>query len=53
MASLWSMIEVLQVIVFVSLFENLKIPVNAQTMNKSLIQVFTYDIINTQQWFDP
>ena len=22
-------------------------------MNKSLIQVVTFDIINTQQWFDP
>lgn len=36
MGSLWSMVEVMQIIVFVPLFETLKFPVNAQIMNKSL-----------------
>ena len=37
LASMWSMVEVIQIIVFVPTFEKLKFPVNAQTMNRSLI----------------
>ena len=53
MASMWSMLEVVQIIVFVPLFVRLKFPANAQTLNQSLIQVVTFDIVNTKQWIDP
>ena len=42
-----------QLVVFAPLFQNLKFPNNASAMNKELISVADFDIINTPEWIDP
>ena len=53
MNQLWSALNVVQIVVFMPMFERLKFPSNAVTMNQSLITVATFDIIKTEEWIDP
>ena len=53
MNQLWSALNAVQIVVFAPMFERLKFPSNAVTMNRSMIAVATFDIINTEEWIDP
>ena len=53
MNSLWSLLNSVQLVVFAPLFQNLKFPNNANAMNKELVSVAGFDIINTPEWVDP
>jgi hypothetical protein len=35
------------------MYEGVKFPVNALLMNQALVQIATFDLINTADWIDP
>ena len=49
----WSMLNSLQASVRAPMYENLKIPANAMMLTRILIQVASFDLINTAEWIDP
>ena len=46
---LWSLLNSMQIVVFLPLFELLKFPSNAAAMNRSVALVANFDIVNTQE----
>ena len=42
----------MQVVVYAPMFEKLKFPNNASTLNGHFIKVASFDIINTPEWID-
>ena len=53
MNSLWSALNAVQIIVYLPMFERLKFPNNALEMNRRLIKVAGFDLVNTGEWVDP
>ena len=53
MNSLWSALNAVQIIVYLPMFERLKFPNNASEMNRRLIKVAGFDLVNTGEWVDP
>ena len=49
---LWSLLNSVQVIVYAPMFEDLKFPNNASSLNGNFIKVASFDIINTPEWID-
>ena len=52
MNSLWSLLNNVQVVVFVPMFAALKFPNNASALNRQLISVANFEVINTSEWVD-
>lgn len=53
MNSLWSALNAVQIIVYLPMFERLKFPNNASKLNKNLIKIAGFDLVNTGEWVDP
>ena len=53
MSSLWSALNVIQIIVYLPMFKLLKFPNNASEMNKGLFKVAGLDLIDTGKYLDP
>ena len=49
----WSMLNSAQVSVHSPMFEKLKTPANALSLNKFLISIATFDLVDTGKWVDP
>ena len=53
MNGIWSLINGMQIIVYVPMFELLKFPANTALMNQNMAHITNFDIIATQDWVDP
>ena len=53
LSQLWSMINSLQIVVYLPLFGQNKFPSNANVFNGFLLRIATFDLINTDEWIDP
>ena len=53
MNGIWSMLNGVQIMVYVPMFELLKFPANSALMNQSMASIANFDIIETQDWVDP
>lgn len=53
LSSLWSLLNSVQISAFFELFEDVKFPFNSSVINKVLVDIATFDIINTEEWIDP
>ena len=49
---LWGLLDSIQIVAFLPLFELLRFPSNAATMNRGVALVANFDIINTEEWVD-